>query len=301
MNAFRSLPKPALARLAGLGAFVFLMVAGGLLVWRVRGIRDGDALAQARQSGVIRIGYAVEAPYAFLTPDGKVTGESPEIARLIAERLGMSRVDWRLDHFGSLIEGLEARRFDVIAAGMFITPERRMRVAFSQPTFHVGTGLLVRKGNPHGLHSHADLLQKINIRIAVLSGSVEESHLLQMGCPEARLVRVPDALSGRSAVLSGHADALALSAPTIRWMVMNPVAGLTEMAEPFQMAAGDMTLQRAAGGFAFRKEDRALCRAWDEELSRFIGSEEHRRLVRDFGFNAVELPPAEAARSGPAP
>jgi polar amino acid transport system substrate-binding protein len=252
-----------------------------------------DALADARRAGVIRIGYAVEAPYAFITPEGKVTGESPEIARVVAARLGIPRVIWRLAEFGDLIEGLEARRFDVIAAGMFITPKRQERVAFSLPTFQAGAGLLVRKGNPLALHAYADLLRS-GARVAVLTGSAEEARLLELGCPEARLVRVPDAASGRAAVRAGQAEALVLSAPTIRWMAQHPVAGLTEMAEPFDDAAAGVAGTKAQGGFVFRRSEAALCQAWNAELARFLGSEAHRRLVGAFGFTEAELLPSAA-------
>ncbi|MCC6232435.1 MAG: ectoine/hydroxyectoine ABC transporter substrate-binding protein EhuB [Verrucomicrobiales bacterium] len=261
---------------------------GGLWFWKGR--LASDTLGRVREAGMIRIGYAVEAPYAYLTPEGKVTGESPEIAALMAGRLGIPRVEWRLTEFSELLGGLEAGEFDVIAAGMFITPERQQRVAFSRPVFRVSPGLLVRKGNPHGLHSYADLIRQTATRIAVLSGAAEEELLLGMGFPETRLIRVPDALSGRVAVRSGRADGLVLSAPTIRWMVMNPIAGLTEMAEPFEAATGGDARWPAFGGFVFRKSDRALREAWDVELARFVGTEEHLRLVRSFGFTAAEVP-----------
>jgi polar amino acid transport system substrate-binding protein len=216
----------------------------------------------------------------------------------MAARLGIPRVEWRLTEFGGLIEGLEAGRFDVIAAGMFITPGRQQRVAFSLPAFRVGPGLLVRKGNPLGLRSYADLLQNPQARVAVVSGSAEESQLLRLGCPGERLVRVPHALSGRAAVESGLADALALSAPTVRWMAADPRPGLAGTVEACTAAEDGAAAQRALGGFAFRKGDRALRLAWDAELAAFVGSPEHRRLVSAFGFTDAELPPGAAAPSG---
>jgi polar amino acid transport system substrate-binding protein len=260
----------------------------------------GDALSRARQAGVIRVGYAVEAPYAFLSPEGEVTGEGPAIARVIAARLGIARIEWRLAEFGGLIDDLEDGRFDLIAAGMFITPERQRRVAFSRPTFQAGPGLLVRQGNPRGLRSYAELLQSRDLRIAVLMGSVEEAHLRRLGCPEERLLRVPDALSGRAAVRTGQADALALSAPTLRWMSLHPVSGLTEMAALVAEPTGGSAPPPARGGFVFRREETALLQAWDAELARFLGSEEHRRLVAAFGFSPAELPPISAGIRPPA-
>jgi len=39
--------------------------------------------ARVARTGVIRIGYAVEAPFAFVDGQGWVTGESPAVARVI--------------------------------------------------------------------------------------------------------------------------------------------------------------------------------------------------------------------------
>ena len=256
----------------------------------------GQSLAQARKAGMIRVGYSVEAPYAFITPDGRVTGESPELARIIAARLGIPKIEWRLTEFHQLLEGLETGRFDVIAAGMFITPERQRLVSFSLPTFKISQGLLVYKGNPLGLHSYADIPKNPRAKIAVLSGSVEETAFIKLGCSEQQILRVPDAEAGRAAVRSRQADALALSAPTLRWMVAHPIAGLTEMAEPFVNTEFLVENSQTGGAFAFRKSDRALISAWNSELKKFIGSPEHISVVREFGFTSEELPGASSGK-----
>lgn len=275
---------------AALIGFVLVAIGIGCLLWFHDG---GTALAHARRAGMIRIGYAVEEPYAFLTASGHVTGEGPEIARVIAARLGIPRVDWRLTEFGNLLDGLESGKYDVIAAGMFITPERQQRVAFSRPKFQVGPGLLVRKGNPHSLHRYTDLIGAQGLRIAVLTGSTEETRLRQLGCPDERLVRVPDANSGRVAIQTGAADALALSAPSLRWMMLNAPAADMEMPEPLADGPDADLPALAMGGFVFRKDEPELRLAWDSELADFLGSEEHLRLVRRFGFTDAELPPSE--------
>ena len=83
-----------------------------------------STLEQAKADGYIRVGFANEAPYGFATPDGKLTGESPEVVKAILAKLGVAQVDGVLTEFGSLIPGLQAGRFDIVAAGMFVTPAR---------------------------------------------------------------------------------------------------------------------------------------------------------------------------------
>jgi polar amino acid transport system substrate-binding protein len=264
-----------------------------------------DALDRARQTGVIRIGYAVEAPFAFLVNQTNVTGESPEIARIITRRLGIPRIEWRLAEFGSLLPGLEARRFDVVAAGLFITPRRARRVAFSRPTFHVGSALLVRQSTnppppaaPPPPRSYLDLIRDPQTRVAVLSKSVEEEHLTTLGMPRNRLVRVPDADTGKALVQAGNVTALALSAPTVRWMAAQPSLLRLEAVpiEPDPTTA-PASPPEGVGAFAFRTEDRLLREAWDRELMNFLGTDEHLGLIRTFGFTPSELPPAVDTRA----
>src|SRR3546814_15939003 len=65
--------------------------------------------------------------------------------------MGITEVDFEVSDFGALINGINAGRFDVIAAGMFINPERAQQVAFADPDYCATTGFAVPEGNPDGL------------------------------------------------------------------------------------------------------------------------------------------------------
>lgn len=255
-------------------------------VWLLANLSRDDSLVRLRQAGTIRIGYAVEAPYAFVAQDGTVTGESPEIAKRIVKAVGIDQVTWRQAEFGSLIAELEAGRIDVVAAGMFITPERKMQVAFSTPTFQVRPGLLVPKGNPLRLHSYNELATH-DVTVAVLNGSVEENTLRNLGVPAARLLAVPDARTGLAAVTSGIAAGMTISSPTARWIAKH----VNEQVEAVETPANGESASLGIGAFAFRKEDRELLKAWNRALQGYIGTKEHLALISRFGFTAEELPP----------
>lgn len=275
-------------RLLMLTAIALLLVVAGLAL-RWNSSTDGS-LERARKAGLLRIGYAVEAPYAFITPQGEVTGQSPELAQRIAARLGIPNVEWRLVEFGELISELRLGRIDVIAAGMFITRERAKLVSFSEPIFRAQPGLLVARGNPHGLHSYTDILAQQRVRVAVLSGAVEGEALRQAGLDEDRLVVVPDAQTGSVAVQTGLADALALTAPTINWMVLRQPSPKTEVASPFSQPGGDFDKCQGYGAFVFRKQDEELQEAWNREQSAYFATDEYRRLMESFGFGPDDMP-----------
>lgn len=82
-----------------------------------------------KAAGKVRVGYANEVPYAFLiSSENRVTGEAVEIARVVLKRMGVNDVEGVLTGFGSLIPGLQASRFDIIAPGMYVIPERCKQV-----------------------------------------------------------------------------------------------------------------------------------------------------------------------------
>lgn len=239
-----------------------------------------DTLGQIRQRGVIRIGYAVEAPYAFIAPDGQVTGESPETARLVAARLGW-RTDWIQTDFNALIPDLLDGRFDMIAAGMFVTPQRARLVRFAVPQLRVRPGLLVANGDPAGVHAYADFQAVPALRVAVLAGSVEQERL--RGLDAAQLVTVPDARAGATAVETGVADALALSLPTVRAMAR----GHPRLEALAAQDAGGVSEVAAA----FRPGDEDLAGAWNRAQAQVTGTPEHLRAIAPFGFEAPDVLP----------
>lgn len=81
------------------------------------------------------------------------------------------------DDFQSLIDGLVAKRFDVVISAVSVTPEVQKRVNFI-PYFRGGKSLLVLKGNPLAVHSLLDLCGK---SVAVQELSSERRELLSMG------------------------------------------------------------------------------------------------------------------------
>lgn len=270
-------------RLLALLLFLGLLLT---LAWLALGREPDRSLERLRERGVLRVGYAVEAPYALVGPGAEVTGESPETARRIAARLGLNRIEWVQVPFGELIPSLNERRFDMIAAGLFVTAERAAKLRYADPSVRVLPGWLVRKGNPKSLSSYRAAGGRRDVTIAVLEGSVEQQRLGALGLPKALMLAVPDAQAGRSALAKGAADALALSLPTTRWMS----SGSPETFDALPDLGSDGPVAHADWvAFAFHREDVGLQQAWNQAQRGWIGSAEHARLVRRFGFARDDL------------
>jgi polar amino acid transport system substrate-binding protein len=248
--------------------------------------RAATTLDRVREAGVIRVGFANEAPYAYATADGELTGESPAVFRHVMKRLGVARIDGVLTEWGALIPGLKAGRFDAIVASMYITPRRCRQVLFANPTYGIGEALVVPAGNPEGLRDYADAVAK-EAKVAFVAGTAEIEHARMAGLSRGQQLIVPDFASAFAAVKAGRASAAALTALTAGVLAQKDEA--VERAEPFTFVHEGRSY-RGEGSFGFRPEDTALRDAVNEELAGFIGTEEHLAMVAEFGFDASNLP-----------
>jgi polar amino acid transport system substrate-binding protein len=248
-------------------------------------------LQRIQRTGEVRIGYANETPFAYTTPDGTVTGESPEIAKKIFAKLGVKKVDAVLTEWGSLIPGLRAGRFDVIAAGMYVTPERCKQVAFANPQYQIQDTLLTLKGNPKALDSYASVAKLPDTKLAVMAGSVELGYARDSGVKDAQLLQVPDTNAQMQAVRARRADAAAGTALTMKGLA-SKTDGQLEALPRFV----DDPKHTGYGALAFRPEDTDLRDAVNKQLAAWLGTEDHLKTVAPFGFDKSNLPTKTTAQ-----
>ena len=247
-------------------------------------------LEKAVEQGYVTIGFAGENPYAYKDENGELTGEAVEVARVILERLGIQEMRGELTEFSALIAGLNAKRFDMITAGMFINPDRCAAVLFANPEYSIGEGLAVKAGNPLELNSYKAIADKKEAKVAVMAGAVEIGYLEASGVAESQMVIVPDQVAAVSALQSGRADAITMTGPALQ-------SRLTEAADPdiervmdFEQPVVDGKSVRGYGATAFRMEDTSFRDAFNAELAKMKESGELLEILQPFGFTEQELP-----------
>ncbi len=279
--------------LTGILALLILAAGFGAIFWQASrsNASNETTLERIQEAGAVRIGFANEAPYGYLdTSTGKVTGEAPEIAKAVLKRMGVDQVDPIVADFGSLIPGLKAKRFDIIAAGMYITPQRAKEISFSNPSYAIGESFIVKAGNPLDLHGYEEVRDNSDVKLGVMGGSVEQGYARDMGVNDNQVLVFSDYNSAILGLKGGQIDAVAATDLTVNDLLQKQDSDEIEKATDFQDPVIDGKTIRGYGAFGFRQEDVALRERFNEELAKFIGSPEHLQLVEKFGFDESTLP-----------
>ena len=240
--------------------------------------KAGSTLEALQTSGSAKIGFAQEAPYTMFSPSGEPTGAAVDVAMAVLAKLKIGKVTAEVVDWGALVPGLGAKRFDLVSTGMYIRPQRCSAVRFSQPDLCTVEGFAVKKSNPSGLHTYADLI-KPGIHVAVCGGCTEQKRATEVGVPSDRIVVASDAFDAVAMLQAGRVDAaawpdLTLNATVkkvndVSLTVVSPVEG-----EPINCAAA-----------AFNYDDAELRDAYDAKLAEFKASGQFAKLVKPYGFD----------------
>ncbi len=250
---------------------------------------DGKGkLEQLKKQGYVKVAYANEAPYGY-KEGGKLKGEAPTLHHEIFKALGVPQLKPTFSEWDSLIPGLQAGKYDVISAGMAITPERCANALFSDPEFISPTAMMVKKGNPKHLTDLASAKQA-GVTVGVMSGAVEKDYVSAAGISGDKIKTLQKPQDGADAVKNGRVDVFVLTGISLRWLAKtNPDV---EVTDPF-VPVKDGKKQYSPGGAVFRKGSEELRDAFNRELKK-ITSDKTRyvQLLEPYGFGATERPPA---------
>ncbi len=158
-----------------------------------------------------------------------------------------------ISEYGAMIPGLQAGRHDAVTAGLFMKPERCAAVAYSEPVLCDAEAFLVKKGNPKGFKSYADIAKDPKGTIGAPGGGTEEKLALEAGVPRDRVIVVPDGQSGLKMLQDGRIDVYSLPVLSINDLVKKANDPNLEVVAPVEGAPV------YCDGAAFRKQDDAPC------------------------------------------
>jgi polar amino acid transport system substrate-binding protein len=194
--------------------------------------------------------------------------------------------------FDALIPGLAAQQYDIIAAGMFITPERCQQIAFTNPDYFGSNAFLVKKGNPSGIKTF-DEVKSTGIKLGVLGGAVEKGYAQASGVAGNKIITFPDQNAAFQGMLADRVQAVALTSASLRWTLSQNYAGRPlEVTEPF-VPVVEGKEQPNFGGFGIRKADTDLLNAFNAELKKLQDANGVLPLIQRFGFTQTDVETAK--------
>lgn len=245
------------------------------------------SLQEIKDSGTIRIAIANEIPYGFTDMSGEAKGAGPDVASYIVDKLGIKNIKWVTTNFSSLIPGLQANQFDMVAAEMAINPERCQKVIYSEPNSSYGEGLMVADGNPKDVHAYSDF-KKDGLKVAIMAGADQLDMMQKLGVPEGNMVTIASNADAISTVTTGRADAYAATGLTAAELAKKS-DGKAQIVQDFKDPVIDGNEVRSWGGFVFAKDNTELRDAVNKVLADYKKTDEWKQALKSYGFTDHDL------------
>ncbi len=249
---------------------------------------EGSLLERLREQGFVAVGLANEIPFGFVDDAGDPAGQSPAVAQAVFEELGVPEIQASPVNWDGLIPGLNANRFDVLAAGVFITPERCEQVAFSEPTATSPEAFMVAAGNPENIQHFEDFADNPDLKLAVLNGSVEQTYAEYFGVPEEQMELIGNQTAGYELLENGRVDAISMLSVSHHYLLQER-GGDFDVSEPF-FPVMDGNEEKGWGGLCVRQDETELLEEINRVIAEFTESGRLLELGEEWGFTEDDLP-----------
>lgn len=203
-------------------------------------------------------------PYEYLE-NNKIVGFDADIIEELSKRIGFN-YKWSNMNFDGLISALQAKKVDMIIAGMTVTDERKNFIDFSTPYISPNICYIVLKNN--NLNNPKDLENK---KFGVELGTTEEGIAKQV--PGSQIIP-----------FTGHTSALlALKANKIDAMLLDEVVAQKYIENnPELKSIGVASGESKA--MAFNKNDEQLKNKINAELNNMINDGTIQKLKEKYGI-----------------
>lgn len=260
------------------------MLAGGTLLSSCSttepGGGPGAGLSQRVEQGQpVRLVIANEPPYTQLQPNGDITGAAPDVAKAVLQRMGIENVEGIVADYNSMVPGLNAGRWDMVTAGLFMDQERCAAVLYSAPVLVSTESFAVPPGNPMNITSVRAVTGNPDVAVAVLGGSYELRAAQNLGVPQGQLQTYPLAPDALSALSAGRVDAVLLPTLTLE-QILNEQGGDFVVTPPLN------EIPKTGSGAAFRRSDQDFHGRYNPELMAFKETPEFAAILDRWGFDA---------------
>ncbi|MCW3491047.1 basic amino acid ABC transporter substrate-binding protein [Dethiobacter alkaliphilus] len=166
------------------------------------------------------------APFEFINDDNEYDGFDVDMAKMIADELGM---ELEIDNmaFDGLISAVLSERVDMAVAAMTITEERQEEVNFSDPYINAGQVIVVLEDNDE-IQSVEDLQDGKSVAVQLgTTGDIEASRIVD----DSNIVRLQQINAAFMELETGRVDAVIVDNPVAQRYI-NTMGSLKMVGEP---------------------------------------------------------------------
>lgn len=162
------------------------------------------------ERGKLRVGLSSFKPWAMRGKSGEFVGFEPEVARALAADMGVE-LELVPTKWDGIVPALLAGKFDIIISGMFVTPARNLKMAFTLPYERSGLELAANRELAAGF-AELDDFNRDDVVFALRRGA-QPVQFVRENLPRAQIRQFDDDVSAQQEVINGRAHAFINAAP----------------------------------------------------------------------------------------
>ncbi len=209
-------------------------------------------------------------PFEYYQESTKAyTGFDVELMNGVAANMGYDKVEFVNTGLKDLVQGLQDKKYDVIASGFSITPVRQQDVDFSEPYLNDGFRVAVPAGS--NIHGGIEVLE--DRRVAVKNESFALDMVNDFG-KAGKVIETKSIEEAINKVLDGEADCCVISRSAGSFFIANGYG------DKIKFASDDLKTDSVAA--AVRKGDKELLNSLNEGLRTFKKSQEFDQLKKTY-------------------
>lgn len=232
--------------------------------------------ADAPGTGVVKAGVADQPPYSGLNTQGEVIGLGPDVANRVLEMMDGGNLEGIVAAYADLIPGLNANRWDMIAASLHISAPRCEQVLFADPILLESASFAVLPGNPSDVSSLDELVTS-GQNVAILTGSFLVPLAKSHGVPASQIIEFPDGQGALEGLEAGRVQAVLSSSTAFD--------GLADVSEvEFDVVGPLPDVEPSGSSVAFKKGDEDLRDKFNEKLREMKASGALSEILEKNGF-----------------
>ncbi|MDR3596204.1 ABC transporter substrate-binding protein [Clostridium sp.] len=245
-------------------------------------VLEKDRLQTIKEKGVLTIASANEIPFSHIDPKtNKISGVDVDIITEIAKRLGINKVEMKEVPFANLIDRLITDdSIDLAANGIYITPERKEIISFTEPLYRESEAVIVPKASK--INFKSDLKNAVvgaekGTKFADLAKSWKKNNLVK---DVVLFKNIPEMLI---AINNGKIDAGVGDSAAVDYFLLEDKSLFLRTLEDYTPELAGIT------GIAVKKNDTALLNALNEKINEMKADGTLYAILVKYGLNKSNI------------